>query len=162
MALPNIVRQTYRGYGVAAVVWAGWSIAWAGTGLRMDPATIGYGWLAIAAVGAVLAGTMVTMRVHDDYQLFRTDRRHRKRFEAHSLGSTPLHLYVAGMGAWGVLTAAWVLGSVGSLSATIVAYGWFGIALYGAVLTVGLAVKHKQELRDAAVDVTPSAVGLDF
>jgi hypothetical protein len=158
MALTGTVRQAYRGYGVAAVVWAGWSAVWLGTDLRMDPATVGYGWLAIAAVGAVLGVTMVTMRYHDGYDLFREDRRTVRRFEDHSLSGTPLHIYVGGMGAWSVLTVAWLTGVVGTVGASVVGYGWFAIALYGLGLTVGLAVKHKQELVDAVDDVTPTGV----
>ncbi|MFB6090214.1 MAG: hypothetical protein ABEJ97_04070 [Halobellus sp.] len=159
MALTRGVRQVYRGYGIAALVWAGWSLVWLGTDIRMEPSTIGYGWLTVAAVGLVLGVTMTGMRVHDDFQLFRTDenRRTLRRFDDHSLSGTPLHLYIGLLAVWSALTLAWVTGAVAAVGTTVVGYGWLAIALYGGVLTVGLAVQHKQRLADAVDDVAPTA-----
>lgn len=161
MALTRSVRQVYRGYGIAAVVWAGWSFVWAGTDIGIAPSTIGYGWLTIAAVGLLLGATMIGMRVHDDYQLFRTaeNRRHVHQFNDHTLSGTPLHLYVGLLAVWAALTLAWATGAFAGVGTAVVGYGWLAIALYGGVLTVGLAVEHKERLVDAVDDVAPIATG---
>ncbi|MFA1609915.1 hypothetical protein [Halobellus rubicundus] len=159
MGLARGVRQVYRGYGIAAVVWAGWSLVWIATDIRMDPATIGYGWLTIAAVGFVLGVTMTGMRVHGDFQLFRVaeNRRHIRRFNDHSLSGAPLNLYAGLLAVWAVLTVAWVTGAITAVGTALIGYGWLAIALYGGVLTLGLAVEHKQQLLDAVDDVAPIA-----
>jgi len=152
MSLERVIRQAYRGYGVAAVVWAGWSVLWIGTDLRMDPSIVGYGWLAIAAFGALVGASMASMHLRGD-ALFRTalKRRQFRRFEDSALTGAPLSGYVAGLVAWAALTGAWMAG-VG-IDVAVVGYGWLAIALYGAGLTIALAVTHKRDLADA-IDAT--------
>lgn len=156
MVLTKTVRQAYRAYGVATVLWAGWSLAWVGTGIEMEPAVVGYGWLAIAVVGFVLVGSMAAMRVSAGHQLFRTQRSARiDRFDDHVLGNTLLPAYVVALAGWSVLTVEWWTVHLGIVGRTTVGYGWLLIALCGLGLTIGLASKHRDDLRDAADELTP-------
>ncbi|MFA1609995.1 hypothetical protein [Halobellus rubicundus] len=154
MSLEGVIRQAYRGYGAAVIVWAGWSAVWLGTDLRMDPSVLGYGWLAIAAFGAVVGVSMASVHLRGD-GLFRTEpnRRRLARFDEHRLSGAPLYAYVAALVGWAVLTGAWTAGLVAGIDAALVGYGWIAIALYGVGLTIALAVTHKRDLADA-VDAT--------
>lgn len=163
MVIEKTIRQIYRLYGVGIVVWAGLSVAWIGVGLDLSPTVVGSGWLVIAAVGAVLAVGMGAVRFSSEYRLFKTqsNRERIQRFRSHLLSSAPLHLYVIALAAWSFLTVEWWVVNLGLVGRTIVAYGWFIIALYGLGLTVSLATKHEEALREDLDDVTPEPIDLD-
>jgi hypothetical protein len=134
-----------------------------GIGLDMSPTVVGYGWLLIAGVGAILMIVMGVTRFSSEYHLFKTqsNRKRISRFNSHLLSSTPLHLYVIALAAWSSLTVEWWVVNLGLVGRTAVAYGWFVIALYGLGLTVGLAVKHEDALIEELDDVTPETIDLD-
>ncbi|MFB6301215.1 MAG: hypothetical protein ABEH65_13255 [Halobacteriales archaeon] len=163
MALKYVIRQAYRLYGLGIILWAGWSAAWMGFGLDMSATTVGTGWFAIAAFGAVVAIAMGVMRVSSDYNLFKTDPNQTRiqRFNNHVLSSTPLHFYVIALAAWSFLTVEWWVVNLGLVGRTIVAYGWFLIALYGLGLTLSLAVKHDEAIVEELNEVTPSEIDID-
>jgi hypothetical protein len=162
MPLSNVVRQGYRLYGLGTLVWAGWSAAWMGLGLNMSPTVIGSGWFAIAGLGALLAIGMGATNLSDEYQLFKTqtNRGRIRRFNSHLLSSAPLHLYAIALAAWSFLTVEWWVVNLGIVGQTVVAYGWFLIALYGLGLTIGLTVKHDEAVVEELDEVTPSEVEL--
>ncbi|MGQ4557355.1 hypothetical protein [Halobellus sp. GM3] len=159
----GVVRQLYRVYGLGILVWAGWSAAWMGFGIDVSPTAIGTGWLAIAGIGAMLAIAMGILRFSDEYRLFKTqsNRERIRHFQNHFLSSTPLHLYVIALAAWSFLTVEWWAINLDLVSRTIVAYGWFLIALYGLGLTISLTVKHEEAVVKELDEVTPESIDLE-
>jgi hypothetical protein len=163
MTLANIVRQGYRVYGLALLAWAGWSGLWIITGLNMDPSIVGYGWLTITVFGAILTVSMGVLWYMTDYTLFKKDRHQRRvsRFNNHMLSSTPLHVYVLVMIAWSLLTVEWWVLNLGLVERTVVGFGWLLIAVYGLALTLGLSVKHKDDIVETVDEVTPASVEME-
>ena len=159
----GVVRQLYRVYGFGILVWASWSAIWMGFSIDMSPTVIGVGWLLIAVIGAILAVTMGVLRFSDEYRLFKTqsNRERIQRFRNHLLSSTPLHFYVIALAAWSFLTVEWWVINLDLVSRTIVAYGWFLIALYGLGLTISLTVKHDEAVKEELNDVTPDELDLE-
>ncbi|MFB6148406.1 MAG: hypothetical protein ABEJ48_01965, partial [Halobacteriales archaeon] len=149
--------------GLGIILWAGWSAVWMGVGLDMAATTIAAGWFVIAAFGAIIAVTMAGMRISSEYDLFKTQPNQGRiqRFNNHVLSSTPLHFYVIAMAAWSFLTVEWWVINLGIVGRTLVAYGWFLIALYGLGLTISLAVKHDEAVVEELDEVTPSAIDIE-
>jgi len=162
MSLGNIVRQGYRVYGLAIVVWAVWSSIWWGVGLDVSSSTISYGWFAIAVFGGVLTVLLAGLWLSGEHQLFKTqsNRTRIQRFNSHVLSSRPLHLYMIALLGWSAISIEWWVVNLGIVGQTIVGYGWLLIALYGLALTVGLASKHSDELAEEIEDTTPIDLGL--
>lgn len=138
------VRQGYRFYAAFVVVWAAFGVVWAVGPIDTSATTIGYGWLALAAMGVPVVSGMYATR--DD--VFSGKTRAINRFNDHSLSGWPLGLYAAAILVWSVVFAAWMTGSL-ALDATVVAYGWYAIAAYGTVLTIGLISLHRERVVDA-------------
>jgi hypothetical protein len=163
MSYVHFVRQAYRLYAGALVLWAAWSGVWLVTDIGMDAATVGTGWLVVAAFGAIVGVALGLSRVSDEYRLFKTqtNRERVQRFRDHVFGGGFLGLYVVALAAWSFLTIEWVVVNLGIVGQTIVAYGWFLIALYGLGLAIGLSTKHSDAVVEEVDEVTPPAVDLD-
>jgi hypothetical protein len=163
MAYAHFVRQAYRLYAAALVLWAAWSGLWLVTDIGMTATTVGTGWLVVAAFGAVVAVALGLTRISDEYRLFKTgtNRERIRRFQTHAFGGGFLGLYVVALAAWSFLTIEWIVVNLGLVGRTIVAYGWFLIALYGLALAVGLTTKHSDAVLEEVDEVTPTAVDLD-
>lgn len=145
-----LLRQAYRLYAAVLVIWGAWTLSWSLFGLEMASTTVGYGWLAIAAVGVpVTVGLFATRR-----SLFEAPAREVDRFTANSLSGWPLVAYAAALVGWSAVFAAWWSGTV-SVSSTVVGYGWLAIAAYGTVLTIGLVSTHRSEVLAAVGVQTP-------
>lgn len=157
MGLEGVIRQGYRLYGIGILGWAGFSAVWIGLGLNVSPTVVGSGWLALAGVGVVLAVSMGAVRFSSEYSLFKTqsNRERIQRFNRHLLGSAPLHLYVIALAAWSFLTVEWWVVNLGIVGRTLVAYGWFVIALYGLGLAIGLTAKHDEAVLEEVDELTP-------
>lgn len=156
MGFINTVRVAYRVYGLLLLGWAAWSVIWLAFGLKTPPTTIATGWLLLAIYGGTLTLVLVGTRFSSQYTLFQTaeNRTRIQRFNNHILSSTPLHLYVIALAAWSFITIEWWILTLDIIGQTIVAYGWFLLALYGLVLTIGLSVKHKDDI----VEELPDAI----
>lgn len=120
-------------YAAVLVLWAAWSGGWLAPDVAMAASAVGTGWLAIAAFGAVVGVALGLTRVSDEYRLFKTqsNRERIRRFRDHVFGGGFLGLYVVALAAWSLLTVKWVVLNLGIVGRSIVAYGWFLIALYG-------------------------------
>jgi hypothetical protein len=162
MAYAHFVRQAYRLYAAALVLWAAWSGVWLVTEIGMTASTVGTGWLVVAAFGAVVAVGLGLTRASDEYRLFKTrsNRERIRRFRDHAFGGGFLGLYVVALAAWSFLTVEWVVINLGIVGRSIVAYGWFMIAVYGLALAVGLTTKHSEAVAEEVDAVTPPAVDL--
>ena len=158
MAYAHFVRQAYRLYAAALVLWAAWSGVWLVTDVGTTASAVGTGWLVVAAFGAMVGVALALTRVSDEYRLFktRTNRERIRRFRGHAFGGQFLGLYVVAIAAWSFLTVEWLVVNLGIVGRPIVAYGWFLVALYGLALAVGLTTKHGE----AVAEVTPSTVDL--
>lgn len=163
MAYAHFVRQAYRLYAAALVLWAAWSGVWLVTDIGMTASNIGAGWLVVAAFGAVVCVGLGLTRVSDEYRLFKTqsNRERIRRFRDHVFGGGFLGLYVVALAAWSFLTVEWVVINLGLVGRSIVAYGWFMIALYGLALGIGLTTKHSEAVTEEVDELTPPAVNLD-
>jgi len=161
MATTSYVRQGYRLYGLAVLVWAVWTGLWGGLDLGTPARTIGDGWLLIAAFGVVLTGALAASYVSGDGRLFRTQAKRSQidRYNDHVLSSTPLHVYMVALLGWSVLSLGWWTGSLSFVGRTAVGYGWLVVALYGLVLAVGLAVKHSSDIAEDVAESVPGARG---
>ncbi len=162
MAYAHFVRQAYRLYAAALVLWAAWSGVWLVTDIGMTASAVGTGWFVVAAFGAIVGVALALTRVSDEYRLFETgtNRERVRRFRDHVFGGQFLGLYVVAIAAWSFLTVEWVVVDLGIVGRTIVAYGWFLVALYGLALTIGLTTKHGEAVVEEVDEVTPSAVDL--
>lgn len=145
-----MLRQGYRLYGAALILWAAFTTVWSTPFLQLPTTTIGYGWITIAAAGIPLALGLYVTRA----DVFTGKPRTINRFNNHSLSGWPLGLYCAALVVWSGVFAGWLLGLT-ALSPTIVASGWFVIAGYGALLTIGLVTLHRDKVLEAAHIRTP-------
>lgn len=163
MAYSHFVRQAYRLYAVALVLWAAWSGVWLATDIGMTASAVGTGWLAVAAFGALVSVALGITRLSDEYQLFKTqtNRERVRRFQNHVFGGKFLGLYVVALAAWSFLTIEWVVVNLGIVGRSIVAYGWFMIALYGVALAIGLTTKHSEAVVEEIDEVTPPTIDID-
>ena len=162
MAYAHFVRQAYRLYAGALALWAAWSGIWLATNIGMTASTVGTGWLVVAAFGALVGVALGVTRISDEYQLFKTqtNRERIRRFQDHALGGKFLGLYVVALAAWSFLTIEWIVVNLGIVGSSIVAYGWFMIALYGLALTIGLTTKHSEAVVEEVDKAAPSTVDI--
>ncbi|MFB6211321.1 MAG: hypothetical protein ABEI76_07275 [Halobacteriales archaeon] len=143
------VRQGFRLYGIALVIVAVWTGVWSTTGLEASIQALGSAWIGLGVLGiALLVGVLETRR-----QAFTIDEQRREQFTTNTLTGTPLHLYIGGLLAWSLVSMSWVALDTAALSATVIAGGWFVVAAFGGVLTLGLCVAHT----DALLDSIPSS-----
>lgn len=162
MAYAHFVRQAYRLYAAALVLWAAWSGVWLVTDIGMTASAVGTGWFVVAAFGAIVGVALALTRVSDEYRLFKTgtNRERVRRFRDHVFGGQFLGLYVVAIAAWSFLTLEWLVVDLGIVGRTIVGYGWFLVALYGLALAIGLTTKHSDAVAEEVDEVTPSTVDL--
>jgi FtsH-binding integral membrane protein len=162
MAYAHFVRQAYRLYAAALVLWAAWSGVWLVTDIGMTASAVGTGWFVVAAFGAIVGVALALTRVSDEYRLFKTgtNRERVRRFRDHVFGGQFLGLYVVAIAAWSFLTVEWLVVDLGIVGRTIVGYGWFLVALYGLALAIGLTTKHSDAVAEEVDEVTPSTVDL--
>lgn len=148
-----VVRQGYRFYASVLVLWAGFSALWGLTSIQLSPRTIGFGWLVVAFIGVPISIGLYMTREN----VFTGRQRTRERFTDHTLSGWPLGIYAASILAWSAVFVGWIAGSI-TLTPGIIAGGWFAIAAYGALLTVGLISLHRQEVMDAINLRTPEDI----
>jgi FtsH-binding integral membrane protein len=162
MAYAHFVRQAYRLYAAALVLWAAWSGVWLVTDIGMTASAVGTGWFVVAAFGAIVGVALALTRVSDEYRLFKTgtNRERVRRFRDHVFGGQFLGLYVVAIAAWSFLTLEWLVVDLGIVGRTIVGYGWFLVALYGLALAIGLTTKHSDAVAEEVDEVTPSTVDI--
>lgn len=139
-----MVRQGYRFYAAVLVLWAAFIGFWGLSSIPLSPETIGYGWLAVAVIGVPISIGLYATRD----SIFTGRQETMDRFTDHTLSGWPLGIYTASIVVWSAVFVAWMNGSI-ALSPGILAGGWFAIAAYGAVLTVGLISLHRQEVMEA-------------
>lgn len=145
------VRQGYRFYAAVLLIWSAFTALWGGTAIDISATTIGYGWVAIAMSGAPVALGLYATRTH----VFDGRVRDINRFNENTLSGWPLGVYAGAIVAWSVVFMGWLTGSL-ALSPTSIAAGWFLIAIYGTVLTVGLVSSHRDKVMDALHIRTPT------
>lgn len=144
-----LARQAYRMYAVAVAILGAWTYLWTTNAVSMSTTNLGYSWLGVAAIGAVLAGSLTVGRP----DIFNKREKRIKEFERGSLTGTPLNLYIAALGVMAIVSAAALSGLV-VVDATLLGGGWAATALYGGVITVGMASRHSEAIKAA---VTPTA-----
>lgn len=150
MVTDLLLRQAYRLYAAMLAIWGGWSLVWTFLPVDMATATIGYGWLVIAALGVPVTAGLVASRS----TLFDVSTLEAKRFEANSFSGAPLVAYAVALVVWSAVFAVWSTAGL-AVNATVVGYGWLAIAAYGAVLTIGLVSTHRAEVLAAVGVRTP-------
>ncbi len=158
MVSQSLVRQAYRIYGAGLIVWAAWSLTWIVMRVNLDPAIVGAGWVGLGVVGAVLALTLFRHREANEPRLFTPEPDYVEQFDQTIFSSTPLHAYAIGLVGLSVVSEAWALG-VRTIDPTFLAFGWYLVALYGLVLTLGLAARHKEAIR-ASVGLSSATTDL--
>ncbi|MFD1569707.1 hypothetical protein [Halorubrum laminariae] len=142
-----MITQCFRGYCALAVIGGGFTALWALGVISVAIPVVGYAWFAVAAAGTIVAAGMFARR-DEAVEADATDERI-ERFERNSVTGTPLNLYVVALAAWAAVSFGWVLGGMSPDGLTVVGYGWLAIAAYGAIVGVGLAVNHSEEVATA-------------
>jgi hypothetical protein len=133
------------------VILAGLTALWALDILAVPISLVGYGWIGVAVVGAVVAAGM---RAAPDEVIEpdATDDRV-ETFEGSTLTRRPLELYISALALWAAVSFGWVPGGMSAAGLTLVGYGWLAIAFYGVVAGAGLVAAHGD---DVATAVDPS------
>ncbi|MDY6817357.1 MAG: hypothetical protein SVG88_01755 [Halobacteriales archaeon] len=139
----RILNNGFRLYAVALGLLGGWTMLAMLTDISVASSALGTTWLGLAALGTVLTIGLVMTRE----EVLALSARQRQEFTTNPLTGTPLSLYIAGLVGWTVVSAAWWLTGFVGVEATVIAYGWFGIAAFGTVLTGGLCMKHLRPLQ---------------
>lgn len=145
--MKQLLTQSFRAYGALAVIVAGFTALWALGVIDVAHPIVGYAWFAVAAVGTVVAVGMA-VRPEEVIEPDATTEQVEK-FEESSLTGTPLHLYVGSLAMWAAVSFGWVLGGMSSAGLAIVGYGWLAIAVYGAVVGIGIASNHSEDVTTA-------------
>ena len=70
-------------------------------------------------------------------------------FEASAITARPLELYMGALAAWAAVSFGWVLGGMSASGLAVVGYGWLSIAIYGGVVSIGLAMNHREDVTTA-------------
>ncbi|WP_434522849.1 hypothetical protein [Halorubrum sp. AS12] len=130
---------------------AGLTALWALDVLAVPIPLVGYGWIGVAVVGAVVATGMYTAP-EEVIEPDATDERI-ESFEESTLTGRPLELYISALVLWAAVSFGWVLGGMSAAGLTLIGYGWLAIAFYGAVVGIGLMATHSD---DIATAVDPS------
>ncbi|TKX73718.1 hypothetical protein EXE46_12655 [Halorubrum sp. GN11_10-6_MGM] len=134
-----------------AVIVAGFTALWALGVIDVAVPIVGYAWFAVAAIGTVVAVGMTTRK--DDVVEADASTERVEEFEEATVTGLPLNLYVGALAAWAAVSFGWVLGGMSAAGLEVVGYGWLAIAAYGAIVGIGLARNHNDELATA---VNPS------
>ena len=147
----RLVTLSFRAYSAIAVILAGLTGLWALDVLAVPIPLVGYGWIGVAVVGAVVA-TGMRAAPEDVIEPDATADRI-ETFEESTLTGRPLEMYISALALWAAVSFGWVLGGMSAAGLTLVGYGWLAIALYGAVVGAGVAVTHSDAVATA---VNPS------
>lgn len=150
----QLFTQCFRAYAVIGVLAAGFTALWTLGVIDVAVPFVGYAWLAVAAVGTVIAVGMITKKetvIEPDAAEERLDD-----FEDATVTGRPFDLYIGALAMWAAVSFGWVLGGMGTAGLTVVGYGWFAIAAYGLVVGLGIALNHKEDVADA-IDPTETA-----
>jgi hypothetical protein len=136
------------------VLAAGFTALWTLGVIDVAVPFVGYAWFAVAAVGTVVAVGMITKT--DEVVEPDADPERVENFEEATVTGRPFDLYIGALAMWAAVSFGWILSGMGAAGLTVVGYGWFAIAAYGAVVGVGIALNHKEDIVDA-VDPTETA-----
>ncbi|TKX66963.1 hypothetical protein [Halorubrum sp. GN11GM_10-3_MGM] len=138
---------SFRAFSAIAVILASLTGVWALDVLAVPIPLVGYGWVAVAVVGAVVATGMRTAP-EDVIEPDATDDRI-ETFEESTLTGRPLELYISALALWAAVSFGWVIGGMSAVGLTLIGYGWLAIAFYGAVVGAGVAVTHSDAVATA-------------
>jgi hypothetical protein len=108
---------------------------------------LGAVWVVLAIFGGVVAVGMTTKKevvLVDDQT-----GEQKERFETTDLTGLPLSVYFVSAAVWSGVSAGWTLGGQSVDTLFTIGYGWLAIAAYGAVLGVGIAVRHSTDITEA-------------
>lgn len=150
----QLLTQCFRAYAVIGVLAAGFTALWTLGVIDVAVPFVGYAWFAVAAVGTVVAVGMITKT--DEVVEPDADPERVENFEEATVTGRPFDLYIGALAMWAAVSFGWILSGMGAAGLTVVGYGWFAIAAYGAVVGVGIALNHKEDIVDA-VDPTETA-----
>jgi len=143
----HLVTQSFRGYCAVAVIVAGFTGLWAVDVISVAIPVVGYAWLAVAAIGTLVAVGMAA-RPEEVIEPDATDDRI-EEFEETAVTGAPLNLYAVALAAWACVSFGWVLGGMSAAGLTVVGYGWLAIAAYGVLVAAGLVATHSDEVATA-------------
>ncbi|GAB7009644.1 hypothetical protein [Halorubrum trueperi] len=149
--MKQLVTQCFRGYCALAVIVSGFTALWALGVISVAVPVVGYAWFAVAAAGTVVAAGMFVQR--DEAIVADATEERVDRFERAAFTGTPLNLYIGALAAWASVSFGWVLGGMSADGIAVLGYGWLAIAAYGAVVGIGIAAAHGE---DVATAVSPS------
>lgn len=149
----TILNQCFRGYAVLGIIAAGFTALWAIGLIEVSIPLIGYAWLAVAAVGTVVAVGMLTKQ-EEVIEVDAADERI-EEFEKATVTGRPFDLYIGALAAWAAVSFGWVLGGMSTAGLTVVGYGWLAIAVYGAIVGIGIIINHREDVA-TAIDPTAS------
>lgn len=141
------LTQLFRSYAALAVAVAGFTALWAIGVVDVSMPLVGYAWLAVAAVGGVVALGMVTKQ-EEALEADASDERI-EQFEESSLTGWPLEGYVASLALWAAVSFGWILGGQSPDGLLVVGYGWLAIAVYGLLVGIGIVNNHRKAVAKA-------------
>ncbi len=148
-----ILTQCFRGYAAVGALAAGGTAFWALGAIDASMPLVGYGWLAVAAFGLVVAVGMAVKReevIEPDMTPERIEA-----FENTTFTGRPLELYLVALSLWAAVSFGWVLGGMSASGLAVVGYGWLAVAAYGGAVGAGIVMNHREDVV-RAVDPTDS------
>jgi hypothetical protein len=143
----KVLTQSFRAYVVISVLAAGFTALWTMGLINVTIPFVGYAWFAVAAIGAVIVVGMIADK--EGVLVANADADQVDRFSEATITGRPFEGYIAALAIWAAVSFGWILGGMGAAGLAVVGYGWLAIAGYGAVVGVGIAVNHKDDLVDA-------------
>lgn len=146
-----LLTQCFRGYAAVGALGAVLTALLAFGVVDISLSALGYGWLGVAALGAVVGLGILTnketvLEADTSFQRLET-------FEETVFTGRPLDAYIVALGAWAAVSVGWVLGGMSTSGLTVVGYGWLSIAAYGAFVGIGIVLNHREDVR-TAIDPT--------
>lgn len=141
------IDQCFRGYCVATVIAAVFTVLAVVGVIGASLTAFGYAWIALAFIGAAIAVAMGAKK--EEVLLADNSERRRRQFEAGAFSGAPLTAYVVLLGALAFASIGWVYSGGALVNAAVVGYGWLAVAGYGAILTIGLVVTHSDDVAAA-------------
>lgn len=142
-----VVDQTFRAWAILVAIAGAFSGVTALGWLAIEPVTLGVLWVGLAATGLVLLAVLVMWR--DEFVLADADPARLQRFRESWLTGWPLQGYLGTLGVLTLGTIGWMATGGTVIEAQLLGLAWAGVAVFGAVVTIGLVTTHWATVQEA-------------
>jgi hypothetical protein len=142
-----------RAYGLGVGILGIFTVLLAFGYVTISTTLFGGVWLGAAALGGAL---VLGLTVNRD-QVIETDRSQARcqRWEKCMFTGWLLNIYLIAAAIWCGVSFGWYVGGQSVSGLPVVGYGWFAVAIYGAVVAAGIIATHSEYVAEA-VDPTAS------